>query len=1810
MAGRPLRMALSFIVTALLAAAASAGSVKSQTGRGGTSGTSGAGPAGAVGSPAPGAATVSGAMSLDLAGSITNLAGGPGPTYTPPAAVMAPAAPASVLAAAADAPVAAAAPQPTHAQIKAALNPPPGYAGHNYNHPVFWPKNVHAFLHEPADKLAPQTFAGIVDAYQRTFGAAGSALDALASGQTTAEQTYAGAKPLIAAAPVPASVVAPAKPVFGKKGLAPASSKPAPPPLTVTAQAPDIEPRAPAQAPAAGLSAPAGGPAGAASLRGAGLSPFEASGVSPLLPPDPPLGEKISGWFASKWSSLLGKKTPPVAAKAGRAAQPPPAAVAPAASGRREDLLAGLLPETAPLLPVRREPLETDRGLLVHAPRAARRDALGFRVHLLGLAAEDGAASVRDEAVRVRVDRIGDAAATAALRERHDAFDRLVENNFAALELMARSAGQITVKTARALFRYAEAMSKDYGALVDRGESSDVAFGLAEIGVGFETGVREAGLVDGDLLTPALWDLVMPIERKSVHRYINRIHQGALEGLGKGGAAAPNLRVVLDGRVLELADISERPLVERGRIVSPGFRALVGAMTRAKDVPNGALVMKDHQFQGHFKLGAHSAQVYANFLPPDEGGMIRVRYQEWGTGYDNQTRLYYVARLLQKTGFHVEQENGFLTAVVDKDHAAQSADQMAETFALVVQALHATVGVDFALPMLVAGSQTSEEVGRRIDGWVDVVLAEGTLPFYAHDDQQAMLDGWRAYMDAAPARARLRAALDARLLHLGLPPIPREAVMGQRTIDRFVNEAVEKAVARGQLRLNGAGRLVKTQDYGSVSRLAQALEGHELTASRMAEVVSSLDPTLFDYETVGSLGALIVERAQRRLDPDAWLTVHVLRDPKTGQVGFARAEIAVLEPGASPRPLSPESLFDALQSQGLPVARFKPSETPPGRSHFMRLLRQQPEPEPDDRMRFMGLPASPAHGRPVTARVTYDKAKAAQGGFIFVAPYTTPDDIDAIKASKAVLTTAGGLLSHAAITTREMGIPASILTDVLWQGGAAALERRLYSEPFAVGGLTARSAGATPRRVSLPEGAVVRLDPGTGAIEVFPAGTSAALLDAAAALERYDADGDGQAFAAWLLKRADGTALTDEQKALLAREALSGMAARSMDRPQAASALSWGRQALARAGQTALAERESRRAFAALQTRTLYAIAEARMQLAAARSVESVDRLRRRAASAAERLGAAGAALGRPKEELARLGLMASAADKEAAQRTSALLAEEMAELREHAARYPSATMETLPLMKAAIAKAKRRGFAPEVVSKWEAQVRGLEAAREAAMKAEKPLLLPLRDVVDADVAAVGGKAAKLGEIAAIVEAAGGVVPRAVAPTVHAYRAFLREAGILEALEAVASDPALSPEQRSGRARRLIMGAHLARPGEPGGQARLREESGVGRAILDALRRDGLDGVMLAVRSSAVDEDGAEAAFAGAGETHLYVSFSEVLAHVQEIWASVWNARSLIYRRSKGLSTANLAQAVVLQEMVDAEVAGVAFTQDPVTGDNSRLLVAAAYGLGEGVVSDRVTADQYTVGKDLGIEVLPPIVGDKKLAIIRSPDGRGTVEQKMPAEWRRRRSMTPDMLARLNKVAGALERHFGYPLDVEFAFSQGKLYILQARPVTTAAAQPAAAAAPDAAKAKTVLFVCTGNTCRSPMAEQLARARLAQEGRGDIAVASRGLGVGAAGAAMSAGAQATLSERGLDGSLHAARALTDQDVAGAEVILAMTREHAAEILRRHPGAKGKVHALADYTGKDVADPYGGDLAAYRSAADAIEDALAVLVPAR
>ena len=204
---------------------------------------------------------------------------------------------------------------------------------------------------------------------------------------------------------------------------------------------------------------------------------------------------------------------------------------------------------------------------------------------------------------------------------------------------------------------------------------------------------------------------------------------------------------------------------------------------------------------------------------------------------------------------------------------------------------------------------------------------------------------------------------------------------------------------------------------------------------------------------------------------------------------------------------------------------------------------------------------------------------------------------------------------------------------------------------------------------------------------------------------------------------------------------------------------------------------------------------------------------------------------------------------------------------------------------------------------------------------------------------------------------------------------------------------------------------------------------------------------IVAARSSAVDEDGAGSSLAGQLETFLNVTgLDELLRAIAGCWDSAASERVATYRREQGLPSEAVPVGVLVQQLVDADVAAVAFSANPVTGNRDEVVINASYGLGESIVSGTVTPDTYTVRRsDLTITDLR--LGEKQVMTIRAPGG--TREVPVPRLLRAQRALDDTHLAEIARLAIDLEAATGAPVDVECAYRGGDLYLLQCRPITT-----------------------------------------------------------------------------------------------------------------------------------------------------------------
>src|SRR5215469_14662320 len=312
-------------------------------------------------------------------------------------------------------------------------------------------------------------------------------------------------------------------------------------------------------------------------------------------------------------------------------------------------------------------------------------------------------------------------------------------------------------------------------------------------------------------------------------------------------------------------------------------------------------------------------------------------------------------------------------------------------------------------------------------------------------------------------------------------------------------------------------------------------------------------------------------------------------------------------------------------------------------------------------------------------------------------------------------------------------------------------------------------------------------------------------------------------------------------------------------------------------------------------------------------------------------------------------------------------------------------------------------------------------------------LVIPLRAVGAADRTVAGGKGASLGEL----QRAGLPVPSGFVVTVPAFWRGMRAADPGGATAAqiaglACADPA-AIERATAAIRARIVAAPL--PGD------------VAAAITAAYEALGAD-APVAVRSSAVGEDAAEASFAGLQDTYLWVrGATGLLDHLRRCWASLYNTEAVSYRLRQHMPEHDVAMAVVVQQMVDPRSAGVMFTCSPTTGDRSVIAIEGSWGLGSVLVGGEVTPDSFVVSKVTG-EIVRRTVSEKVRLHRQAPEGQGTWSVDVAAGLRSRPCLTDEEIRALARLGSQVERHYGTPQDIEWAIAGEQILLLQSRAET------------------------------------------------------------------------------------------------------------------------------------------------------------------
>ncbi len=305
------------------------------------------------------------------------------------------------------------------------------------------------------------------------------------------------------------------------------------------------------------------------------------------------------------------------------------------------------------------------------------------------------------------------------------------------------------------------------------------------------------------------------------------------------------------------------------------------------------------------------------------------------------------------------------------------------------------------------------------------------------------------------------------------------------------------------------------------------------------------------------------------------------------------------------------------------------------------------------------------------------------------------------------------------------------------------------------------------------------------------------------------------------------------------------------------------------------------------------------------------------------------------------------------------------------------------------------------------------------------------------DVSIAGGKGANLGEM----RNAGFPVPPGFVVTSKAYYRHLEYNNLVPRIKEFLDGLDTSNVEELNKASEMIKLSIL------GGTFPEDVKEEIIAAYKDLAKMIGEE-PWVAVRSSATAEDLPEASFAGQQKTFLNVrGVGELLQEVKEAWASLFEPRAIFYRAEKGFDHLKVALAAVVQKMVNSEVSGVMFTVDPVTQNKDELVIEAIYGLGEYIVSGKVTPDTYKVRKS-DLKIINKKVSTQEIKLVRDEEGEN-VSVEVPMEERNKQKLEDRYVVELARIGREIEKHYNYPQDIEWALEKGKLYIVQSRPITT-----------------------------------------------------------------------------------------------------------------------------------------------------------------
>mgnify|MGYP001445048466 CR=1 FL=1 len=708
--------------------------------------------------------------------------------------------------------------------------------------------------------------------------------------------------------------------------------------------------------------------------------------------------------------------------------------------------------------------------------------------------------------------------------------NNLVKPNYDALQLIVSHADMMTKSTALSIVSLLAKMLEAY-LQVAYPADADAALAFHNKLV-HDLDSSWNGLSQHDELPPVLRRKITGVvetanaEPASVHALIRFLHDRGNRALEQRMTTARADMSVTVGRIggdktedIRIARLDNAPIIVNGLIRHRGLATIVRAAQWLVGPCPGTFVLIGNHLAYSVKLGEHRIELFANIADPDAEGLIRLQSYQGGAELAQALRAEFVGKVLKEAGLTVTLDHSSLveilvTGYLDKDHGARTERQIERALMVVLRLIWSLRDLDYAMAYIFLARVPSgglpyktspEKISEFASAITRMFLVEGMIPFsyrgegmpfdtYCEFSGPRALREFNSYVseERQMVRHRLYFAINALLRTFDMTVIqPGTGGVGQEVIDRHFNGPCRKALARGELRLDSRGFLERNPAYQPLKEIIRRVLAREHEALRTAVLLKMTDLQL-DFDMIGSIDQLTVERAQQEIAPDEWLVIYGLADDQNRSLLYAF--VHHLTPTNGGKWLSIAGLRRILRKGAYSVpAKIQVPAFRKLVSHRL-LVEQARAPAGFSGQTVRGLLASVGDGSVRFGRITFDRDYClnpqSREGRVLLVPFTTPEDFEAIRAAEAVLVTSGGLLSHAGVTTREFGIPSLILPHAEWvqssEGTLVRIEERhpgkttLTDEGFWV------SESMVSETVDIREGCVVMVWASQGIASIMP----------------------------------------------------------------------------------------------------------------------------------------------------------------------------------------------------------------------------------------------------------------------------------------------------------------------------------------------------------------------------------------------------------------------------------------------------------------------------------------------------------------------------------------------------------------------------------------------------------------------------------------------------------------------------------------------------------------------------------------------------